>query len=208
MEGLSITKLTSDLSSEAAEVLAEAYLKEPIISTLLDLSDLITKRTYIRIHKVWLDAYIKAQQPLFVATIRGQVIGLAVVKESGFNLSFGQIISSILPKIALLAILGKAKFLQMFRLRRALEVPKNIPKSCYTLEVIAVHPVWQGKGVGRSLLEEIHRICGTEKKFSTIYLYAGSRENRDFYEHFGYCTVKSVARGNLEVHHMLRKISN
>jgi ribosomal protein S18 acetylase RimI-like enzyme len=196
--------------AEAADVMARAFQAEPITSNALDLSTGWSLRVFAQSVELWLETFRRWRQPLLVATLGDRVVGMAIVdapdRRAGFPFRF--LLTTILPFLPLLV-----RFVSLLRWRRALRMkglarpPRDLPRRRYTLLSIAVAPERQGQGVGRLLLDEVHRIAESSTWSSGIYLYTGSEKNRSLYERFGYRVVRTQTDSSLVVYHMLRPTS-
>lgn len=73
------------------------------------------------------------------------------------------------------------------------------------MEVVGVGADYQGKGVGKLLLNKLHEILEKDSKASGIYLVTGDKKNQSIYEHLGYETVEVQQGKGITVYHMLRR---
>lgn len=73
---------------------------------------------------------------------------------------------------------------------------KHVPaQSHYYLAALGVRPEWQGKGVGRILLDAVHKMSESHKESTGVYLETATEANVRLYEHFGY---RLIARDRLD----------
>ncbi|MDE5414296.1 GNAT family N-acetyltransferase [Alkalihalobacterium chitinilyticum] len=70
------------------------------------------------------------------------------------------------------------------------------------LEAIAVHPDYQGYGIGKALMEKVHQI--SESDAMGTYLFTADKKNQQIYEYLGYKTVEECPSKVLTVYHMFR----
>lgn len=99
------------------------------------------------------------------------------------------------------------KFIRLRRVpgvMRAVRLSEPPPQPCHTLSAIAVHPDRQGQGIGRRLLNEVHRISDADLKCTGVYLYTADLRNQRIYEHCGYRTLAERCSGELTIRHMFR----
>lgn len=74
-------------------------------------------------------------------------------------------------------------------LYRATKPPADLPKNYCTLEVFAIDPGYQSKGIASRLIEQIELNHLAGNNFSGIYLITGEDKNVNIYEHLGYEVV-------------------
>ena len=92
-----------------------------------------------------------------------------------------------------------------FVIAKLFQLSKTIKKPYYTLEAVGVRSDYQGKGIGKLLLNKLHEINEIDPKASGIYLITGDKKNQSIYEHLGYETVEVKQGKGITVYHMFRK---
>jgi ribosomal protein S18 acetylase RimI-like enzyme len=202
-----VLPLDSGHIAEAAVVMARAFQTESIASNALDLSTGWSLRVFARSVELWLETFRRWHQPLLVATLGDRVVGMAIVdapdRRTGFPWRY--LLASTLPFLPrLVRLLSMLRWRRVLRLKGLVRPPRGIPRERCALLSIAVAPEWQGQGVGRLILDEVHRIADSSPWSSGIYLYTGSEKNRDLYKRFGYRVVRAQKDRSFVVYHMFR----
>lgn len=99
------------------------------------------------------------------------------------------------------ALRGRA--LAGLALGRALEEVHEREPHWY-LAILGTDPEYQGKGIGRALIEPVLELCDRESELA--YLESSKRRNIRFYEHHGFEVVEEVRlQGGLVLWPMLRR---
>lgn len=201
MKDIVVTVPLSHQLPEAGEVILNAFREEAVLSAFIDLSRKSARESYYHVLKLKLDLYHEAGHPLFTALHGGRVVGAAILNSPHLHISRGRLLRKglrLLPRM-----LGLLPYsIRAMLLGSLVKPPPNLPETHYTLELLAVHRLHQGKGVGRLLLEHVARLCSADQTASGIYLLTGDDKNRALYEKFGYRLWESRQWGSLTVYHM------
>jgi GNAT superfamily N-acetyltransferase len=154
--------------------------------------------------RLWLNQASGHQ--ILAASQEQTLAGVAVVKSpTARSVPWFQLLWVVVRRAPrLLPILGDLRWRQALRIKPALQPPATLPRACYTLDLLAVAPDFQGQGIGRLLLEHIHAHCDPDQHASGIYLYTGDEHNTQIYQRFGYHVLQTSQGGALTVWHMFR----
>lgn len=201
MKQVELVELNKNHVEEAAALFVDAFRDEAFTASWLDLSREKNRRLYRDAVRLKLDLCLKVGQPLYIVLADGRVAGLAVVKAPHITVPTRLWISMLLPRLPRLAGL-LPNFLRARGLLGAARPPRNLPQAHYTLECLAVHPAYQGKGVGRLLLERVERLCRDNRDASGVYLLTGDEQNRSIYEKFSYHVVETRQARSITAYHM------
>lgn len=201
MKGVEITVPLFHHLDEASKVILDAFREEAITSAFLDLSREGTRKSYFHVIRFVAGLYHEAGHPLLIALNAGRIIGAAILKSPRVSISRGRLFRKALPVLPRLLGLVRYSF-RAARLSRLLIPPGNLPENYYTLDMLAVHPSQQGRGVGGLLLKHIAGLCAMDKAASGIYLLAGDEKNCSFYERFGYKLWEARPAGSTIAYHM------
>lgn len=191
---------------EAAEVLLKAFKNEAFTAAWLDLSKKWQRKLYGTAVELKLKVYLKAGHPVFTAVENDRILGLFVLKVPHASIPTLTVIRLTLPHLPHLLALTPY-FIRATHLAQAAKAPRSLPGSHYVLEGLAVEPVYQGKKIGRMLLECAHKYCRENPKCSGVYLMTGDEKNRKIYEHFGYELLDTRKSGSFSAYHMFKNIS-
>jgi GNAT superfamily N-acetyltransferase len=191
---------------DAARLIVEAFRQEAITAYWLNLSGEIARQHYAKLIEAKLRFHLLTDQPLLAVVDHGKLVGVAVVKVERSAPHTGQALQIVLPIIPrLLALAPRVRFQALRALRPVIEAmkpPSDLPKTYQLLEAIAVHPEYQGQGIGSLLLKAVHELARQNQLPS--YLMTGDAKNCAIYEHVGYRTVAVRQAPGLTVRHMVR----
>lgn len=197
-----IEKLRKDKIDETVEVLIKAFKDEAFTKVWLDLSCERIQSAYSTASKLKFLLSLEAGHPIFVAVEKDKVIGFIVLKASGLKIRTMKAIRLIIRNLPVLITLLPS-FIRVMRLgSSAMKPPQSLPDSYYSLEAIAVDPQYQGKKVGRILLEYAHSLCLADKASTGIYLFTGDEKNKNIYERFGYELIETRNTNGFISYHM------
>lgn len=203
-EGIVITGLAQDQIDEAVEVMLTAFIDEALTSSWLDLTDSKLNRAYAIIVKIIHTIHLDAGDPIYAALEKGRVVGIAGVTTPDANknkLKAGAMFIRNLPRLLPLipSVLRAVRMLY-----RATKPPAGLPKRYCTLEILAVAPGYQGRGIASRLIKEMHLNHLGAKDYSGIYLLTGEDKNVKIYERFGYRVVDKRVLEKVTAYHMFR----
>lgn len=143
---------------------------------------------------------VAANQPMLGVIKDAQVIGVAVFQEPGSYFPVWeqirwllQVIFGVSPLVAL----------RIWRILRILERYHSLEPHYY-LNLLAVHPDFQGKGHAHTLLEALHARSEAHPLSAGVYLKTGNPRNVSFYEHFGYQITAQLKISSIETFLMFR----
>lgn len=207
MEPVEIVPLTKDNIEEAAKIGWEAFKKEAFTSYLMNLSGVEARKRYLKSIELKLEVLLEAQQPVLTAVKGGKILGAVILKTPHNNLSLFRLARIVLPRLpGLLPLVFNLYLRRALGVRKAITPPQGLPKPYYTVEILAVTPQYQGQGIGKLLLEEACRLAAGDSGIKGIYLFTGSQDTKNLYEHLGYETVEVKEGGELKVYHLFRSI--
>lgn len=72
------------------------------------------------------------------------------------------------------------------------------PSPHFYINILAVHPQSQGKGIGKVLLAKVHQISEEDPISSGVALDTQSQENVDYYQRFGYRITSTAELQNVK----------
>ena len=205
---IEIGRLSSVELPMAAEVIVNAFATEAITSFWVDLSSEKARYHYCKLAEARLQHLLANLAPLLTASEPGgELLGVAVVHIWDTPLSRRRLFFS-LPAL-LPHLVGTIPFVKAGALRwirqfpKALEPPEEVERPFLFLEAVGVRPGHQGKGIGTSLLDAVHRLADAQYLRGT-YLATGDEINRVLYERVGYETVAVRSVGSVKIYHMFR----
>ncbi len=198
-----VIKANESLLEKGAEVLSKAFREEPLTAFICDFSKVnapgILRRAYILSARI----YFRSGHRIFLAVGEDAVKGIAVLTGEG-KLPVLKAAVRDLPGILTLLprVLSIISIKKMLSAKKAVAVPKNLPRPFYALEAIAVDARFRGAGIGGMLLDEVRRAAGENPEISGVYLITAAEQTKLLYERRGYETVVKRRLDGLDVYHM------
>ena len=191
----------------AAPVLAESFREEAFNRTLMDLSTLERQQQHARLTQLLLLIRHYRGAQFYAATQGGKVAGVAIVKPAGARMTVPwyrllTVIARLVPRILLM--LGAVRWRRVLRVGPAIKAPRTLVEPYCTLEILGVAPSFQGRGIGRKLVEHVHAQCDRSTGSTGVYLYTGDEVNTQIYARLGYEVIEVKQGGPLTVWHMFR----
>jgi GNAT superfamily N-acetyltransferase len=189
--------------AEGMQVLVDSFQDEPFNTAVYDFSEPDTKQRYLAVSIAKARLYRDAGYPMLVALQGDRVVGTAVV-TNGNGIPISKMVRSAIPVAAnAIPLLRRLHWRRGLKLARAMKHSQQLDKPFLTLEALAVRPEHQGRGIGKMLFQEVHRM--SEERATGTYLFTASEVNRQIFEHLGYETVEARAAAGLTVYHMFRR---
>ncbi len=160
--------------------------------------------TYAGELRLWLNR--ASGHRLLAATDGEALAGVAIVKSSSAKTVLcRQLIGAVLPRAPrLVGLLGDMRWRQIWQIKPAMNLSVALPTPYYTLDILAVSPDFQGQGIGRLLLDNIHAQCDADAQAAGIYLYTGDEKNVHIYRRFDYEVLEENQVRTLTIWHMFR----
>lgn len=187
-----IVELDRDQAAHAIDVTVRAFLPDPLMQYMFAghdaglvtaLSALFEFSCAVRFDLGW---------PLLGAEIDGQLVGVLGVTMPGddtWPVSLQATYASMLDAIGRDATSRFERYAVLADAFRPTEPH-------YQVGFVAVAPEVQGRGIGRLLLDAIHRMSAHHPDSIGVYLDTGNPANIPFYEHMGYQTLGSNRLGD------------
>jgi hypothetical protein len=203
-QGIEITTLKPEQIEEAVEVMLTAFKDEAITSSWLDLRNPKLKSAYSIVVKIIYTIHLDAGDPIYTALDRGRVAGIAGLTTPGTKKSMVKSFKLFIRNLPRLLPVFPPVIMAIRMLYRATKPPAGLPKDYCTLEILAVDPAYQGRGIASRLLEQIERNHLAGNNYSGIYLLTGEVKNVNIYEHFGYKVVEKRFVRRVNAYHMFK----
>lgn len=145
---------------------------------------------------------------LIVAMEGEEVVGGALLKlhEQGNKRRKSKILTMVRKIYNGIPVLFSIRWRNVIRFMRLLKPDQNLEKNHYTLSALAVLPEYQGRGIGKRLLQEVNN-RSEMAIVDGIYLYTADKRNKDLYEKLNYSTFEEKRGKGITVYHMYRKVA-
>ncbi|SDK89716.1 GNAT family N-acetyltransferase [Lacicoccus qingdaonensis] len=206
MSSVQIVPLENKHLDEAAHIIAKSFQTEEFAVNTFDFSDPKTEALFAEVLKIELEVFKKHDEKLDVVLYEGSVAGVSTVKVSSDRHGFSHFKQTLKRLRKVLPVAKRVKYKKLFRLYKAMQQPKNIPKEAITLEMLAVSPDYQGKGIGKTMLNALDDYSAAAGR--PIYLYTANAENVSYYEKLGFKMIYSIQQEDFTAFHMLKDLND
>jgi GNAT superfamily N-acetyltransferase len=201
---VSIIEAERDSLAEFAAVMVDAFATEGINAYAFDFSRGGTLRARRRAARVELRSFFESGDYLLVARLEGRIVGGAIVGRNAPQALRTRVGHTIRWMLVMLPLLPAVRWGRLRAVKRATSLSEPILGRHYTLVAVAVQPDYQGRGIGRALLQKVHAFSENDSDAVGMYLYTGDSKNRILYEGEGYEAIEVRIAGTLTVSHMFR----
>jgi len=177
------TLLQKDDTSAAALVLARAFLDSPVYAAVLtDRTDADRERTLLRVKRGFVASVVRHGECRAVRD-DARILGVTVIHAPGqYPLSWRDEIVQATG----CATTGPVAIMRFLKLTAYMR-ERHFAGQHYYLFAIAVDPAFQGRGIGKQLLAELHERADARKM--PCYLETEKPRNVKLYESVGYRVV-------------------
>jgi GNAT superfamily N-acetyltransferase len=206
MEPTAVNIVEADVDSlgEFAAIMVDAFATEGINAYAFDFSRGGTLRARRRAARVELLAYFESGDHVLVARLDGRIVAGAIVGRNTRQPFRRRLWHTVCWILAALPLLPAVRWGRLRAVKRATSLSEPIVGAHYTLVAVAVHPNFQGRGIGHALLRRVHAFSENNPEALGVYLYTGDSKNRMLYEREGYEVLEVRTTGTLTVYHMFR----
>ncbi len=199
-----IEPATEAILRDFARVMVEAFSTEGTNAYLFDFSHKAAWSARHRAALVEVRLLHENQSHVRVAMEGEKVVGGAIVAVNRHRSLLRRANDMLRWIVSGLPLITVVRWRRVLGVMKAVNLPNRPDTPYYTLAAVAVHPAHQGRGIGRLLLDEVHRICDDDLACTGVYLYTADRKNQMMYERAGYRTIAERRGGDLIICHMFR----
>ena len=194
MTAIQITRLDAKDTAKATEVLFAAFERDPLMSYFFgdryqDLAGCTMQYVCDRANLLNL--------PLLGALVEGEIQGVALVVPPEMKGETPQLDEQFDIAVGEKVIARLEKYL---KIKEAYQ-PKQ---AHFYLDILGVLPKSQGQGIGKALLEAIHKMSEESSQSYGVALDTENKNNVDLYRRFGYSVSATNNLENLKVWSMFR----
>ena len=202
MSSVQIVPMENKYLDQAARVISKSFQTEEFAKNTFDFSDPETEALFAELLKIELEVFKKHDEKINIALYDGNVAGVTTVKISDDKHGFSHFKQNLKRIRKVVPVAKRVQYKKLFRLYSAMKQPKSIPKEAISLEILAVSPDYQGKGIGRAMLNALDEY--SESVSRPIYLYTANAENVTYYEKVGFKTLDTIQKKDFTAFHMLK----
>lgn len=196
--------LLSGSDAEAIQdLLAEAFRQDPSLVALFKTVEKPNDNYYRLYMKVWVNYSLQQKDHLFGIRINGTLAGVVGISGLETKPSLYHLVRKEL--LNLLKMLPGLRPVQVLSSVSATMRPKQVDKQTCEIFMLAVHPNYQGHGIGRKLLDKAHALIADRADKKEVYLFTTLKESFLFYEHLGYQLVEKRKASLVDVFHLQRQ---
>jgi GNAT superfamily N-acetyltransferase len=193
---LRVEPLTLEFVDQAAEVISQAFLAEPITERMFHLDDPETRERHRRATMHQMRRAVETGEPPLVAIKDGRAVGVAMVSRLGWRTML-RTARSWLPLIPRLRR-------GAWRLGPAAMPSRRVPRPYMLLDALGVSPEMEGQGIGSALLEGVIGQCDADQDCRGVYLQTASPRARRLYTRAGFELVEERSGAGLTIAHLFR----
>lgn len=190
---------------EAARVISKSFQTEEFAKNTFDFSDPETEALFAELLKIELTVFKKHGEKVDIALYDGEIAGVYSVKVTDKGHGFSNLKQTLKKLRKVVPVAKRVKYKKLYRLYKAMQQPGSIPKEAILLEILAVSPDFQGRGIGRAMMNALDEY--SESADRPIYLYTANAENVSYYEKLGYKTRDTIQKKDFTAYHMLKDSS-
>ncbi|CAM4332226.1 GNAT family N-acetyltransferase [Lacicoccus alkaliphilus] len=205
MSSIEIIPMENKHIDQAARIIAKSFQTEEFARNTFDFSDPQTEALFAELLKIELVVFMKHSEKVDVAMYGDEMAGVYSVKVTGGRHGFSNLKQTLKKLRKVVPVAKRVKYKKLYRLHKAMQQPRSIPKEAVLLEILAVSPDFQGRGVGSAMMNSLDDYSQSVGR--PIYLYTGNAENVSYYEKLGYRTMETIQKKDFTAYHMLKDLS-
>jgi GNAT superfamily N-acetyltransferase len=204
MSDASVVDLPSYLIVDAARVIADAFQAESLGMLAANLRDPHVRIAFARVFATVIRAHIQSGHPVRAVIENDRVLGVVALRSPHVKLNWWQLIVDLARRLPSVVRALRHMKRTAFAAGMAAKPLTGIPKPHYVLEIIAVAPSWQGRGIARRLLDDVHAMVDGDARIAGCYLVTADERPRQIYEKQGYAVIDTRTTRHITVYHMFR----
>lgn len=163
---------------QALKLFVETFKTEAITAHTYNFNHELTEKQYYKASLLNAKLYIEQGHDIMVAKIDDTIVGVSIMKKTSQK-SLIHTLRFVFPEVfELLPLLTKINYRNAVSMSKTMKLTHPLKENYVTLAAIAVTSNYQGKGVGKQFLNEIHQRY--KKDFESIYLYTADEKIRTF----------------------------
>ncbi len=205
MSSIEIVPMEKKHIEEASRVISRSFQTEAFAKNTFDFSDPKTEALFAELLKIELTVFKKHGEKVDIALYDGGVAGVYSMKVTDKRHGFSILKQTLKSLKKVMPVSKRVKYKKLFKLHRAMQKPRSIPEGAALVEILAVDPGFQGRGIGRAMMASVDAYSKSSGR--PIYLYTANAENVVYYEKLGYRTTDTIESEDFTAYHMLKDSS-
>ncbi|SOC45226.1 acetyltransferase (GNAT) family protein [Salinicoccus kekensis] len=206
MSSIEIIPMEKKHIEQAARVISKSFQTEEFARNTFDFSDPKTEALFAELLQIELTVFKKHGEKVDVALYEGEIAGVYSMRMTGEGHGLSNLKQTVKKLRKVAPVAKRVKYKKLYRLHRAMQQPAAIPKEALLLEILAVDPDFQGKGIGRAMMAALDEYSEAVRR--PIYLYTANAENVAYYEKLGYRMMETIQKKDFTAYHMLKSLSD
>jgi len=187
--------------AQAMKLFVETFKTETITAHTYNFNHELTEKQYYKASLLNARFYLEQGYDIIIAKINGTIVGVSIMKKV-LPKSLSHTVRFVFPEIfGLLPLLTKVNYKNVVSMSKTMKLSHALKEDYITLAAIAVSSNYQGQGIGKQFLSEIHQRY--KNAFEAIYLYTANEKTKDIYLGVGYEVIEYKQTKHLGVYHML-----
>lgn len=194
-------KEDNDEFIQAMQLFAETFKTEAITAYTYNFDHKQTEKQFYEATLLNARVYLARGHDIIIAKSNDAIVGIAVIKKT-IKGSFASLLKIVVPKIFnLFPLVTKVKYKNAVAISKAMRLSQPLKEKHVTLSAIAVSAKYQGQGIGKRFLNEVHQRYA--KDFEAVYLYTADKKNKEIYSRAGYAVIEQSQTSDFDMYHML-----
>ena len=198
--GAQLVHLGRERLEEAIEILSRAFERDPLMKFLFEKSTSVFKQSLAEFFRFSCEVRFDLEWALLGCIHDSKLVGIACITEpekkswpESLSRTYERLKSAIGPEAS-------------SRLERFSELTDTYcpDEPHFYLQDFGVHPAFQGMGIGRLLLNEVHALSDRYPGSIGVGLDTENEHNVALYEHFGYSVVVKTELDGMKLWSMFR----
>lgn len=206
MSSMEIIPMEKKHIEQAARVISKSFQTEEFARNTFDFSDPKTEALFAELLQIELTVFKKHGEKVDVALYEGEIAGVYSMRVTGEGHGLSNLKQTVKKLRKVVPVAKRVKYKKLYRLHRAMQQPAAIPKDALGLEILAVDPDFQGKGIGSAMMAALDEYSESVRR--PIYLYTANAENVAYYEKLGYRMMETIQKKDFTAYHMLKSLSD
>ncbi len=202
---IKVSSLKKEDIMETSELIVNTFNKEGITRFAHNEKKEKYNHIFKAIGELKLKLYLETSQIVLAAKQDDKIVGLAIMKSN--DMGFFKMVKAYFPQVLFyfIPLLRSMRFRNAINISRLLKLKTKLKQPYYSLEALGVHENFQGKGIGKLLLNRLDEILFNQTEKNGINLFTADKPNNEIYESKGYQLIETNKADDITVYHMYKE---